>query len=33
MAVFQAAEAFRLFNGIEPNAERRLQHFAALSAK
>ena len=27
MAVFQAAEAFRLFTGITPNVERMLQHF------
>jgi shikimate dehydrogenase len=33
MAVFQAAEAFRLFTGIEPDAQRMLQHFAVLSAK
>jgi shikimate dehydrogenase len=33
MAVFQAAEAFRLFTGIEPDAKRMLQHFAALNAK
>ena len=33
MAVFQAAEAFRLFTGIQPDAQRMLQHFAALSAK
>jgi shikimate dehydrogenase len=33
MAVFQAVEAFRLFTGIEPDAERMLQHFAGLSAK
>jgi shikimate dehydrogenase len=33
MAVFQAAEAFRLFTGVEPNVQRMLQHFAALSAK
>jgi shikimate dehydrogenase len=33
MAVFQAAEAFRLFTGIEPDAERMLRHFAALSAR
>jgi shikimate dehydrogenase len=32
MAVFQAAEAFRLFTGIEPDAQRMLQHFAALNA-
>jgi shikimate dehydrogenase len=33
MVVFQAAEAFRLFTGIEPDAQRMLQHFAALNAK
>ena len=33
MTVFQAAEAFRLFTGIEPDAQRMLQHFAALRAK
>jgi 3-dehydroquinate dehydratase II len=33
MTVFQAAEAFRLFTGIEPDAQRMLQHFAAMSAK
>jgi shikimate dehydrogenase len=33
MAVFQAVEAFRLFTGIEPDAQRMLQHFAGLSAK
>jgi shikimate dehydrogenase len=32
MAVFQAVEAFRLFTGINPDAERMLQHFAAMSA-
>lgn len=31
MAVFQAAEAFRLFTGISPNIERMLGHFASLS--
>lgn len=31
MAVFQAAEAFRLFTGIEPDAERMLRHFAEMS--
>ena len=31
MAVFQAVEAFRLFTGVTPNAERMLRHFAALS--
>lgn len=29
MAVFQAARAFRLFTGVEPNAERMLAHFLA----
>jgi shikimate dehydrogenase len=33
MVVFQAAEAFRLFTGIEPDSQRMLQHFAALNAK
>ena len=33
MTVFQAAEAFRLFTGIEPDAQRMLQHFATLRAK
>jgi quinate/shikimate dehydrogenase (NAD+) len=33
MTVFQAAEAFRLFTGIEPDAQRMLRHFAALHAK
>ena len=33
MAVFQAAEAFRLFTGIQPDTQRMLQHFAALNAK
>ena len=32
MAVFQAVEAFRLFTGINPDAERMLRHFAAMSA-
>jgi shikimate dehydrogenase len=31
MAVFQAAEAFRLFTGTAPDAERMLRHFAAIS--
>ncbi|MBV8142257.1 MAG: shikimate dehydrogenase, partial [Verrucomicrobia bacterium] len=31
MAVFQAVEAFRLFTGIKPDAERMLQHFATMS--
>jgi shikimate dehydrogenase len=30
MAVFQAAEAFRLFTGITPDAERMLRHFMTL---
>jgi shikimate dehydrogenase len=30
MAVFQAVDAFRLFTGIEPDAERMLRHFATL---
>jgi shikimate dehydrogenase len=33
MVVFQAAEAFRLFTGIEPDAQRMLRHFASLNAK
>ncbi len=32
MAVFQAAEAFRLFTGITPDPERMLRHFAAMSS-
>jgi len=32
MAVFQAAEAFRLFTGISANAERMLRHFASMGA-
>ena len=30
MAVYQAAEAFRLFTGIAPDAERMLRHFASM---
>ena len=30
MAVFQAVDAFRLFTGIEPDAERMLDHFERL---
>jgi shikimate dehydrogenase len=30
MAVFQAVEAFRLFTGIAPDAERMRRHFAAM---
>ncbi len=31
MAVFQAAEAFHLFTGIEPDSDRMLRHFDALT--
>lgn len=31
MAVFQAAGAFRLFSGVEPDANRMLAHFAELA--
>ena len=30
MAVFQAVEAFRLFTGINPDADRMLRHFASM---
>jgi shikimate dehydrogenase len=30
MAVFQAAGAFRLFTGLEPDAERMLRHFRSM---
>ena len=30
MAVFQAVDAFRLFTGIQPDAERMLRHFAEM---
>jgi shikimate dehydrogenase len=30
MAVFQAAGAFRLFTGVEPDSERMLRHFGSL---
>jgi shikimate dehydrogenase len=30
MAVFQAVGAFRLFTGIEPDADRMIAHFASL---
>jgi shikimate dehydrogenase len=33
MAVFQAAGAFRLFAGIEPDAERMLRHFSELQQR
>jgi shikimate dehydrogenase len=32
MAVFQAAEAFRLFTGITPDPDRMLRHFASMSS-
>src|SRR5229473_3355388 len=32
MAVFQAAEAFRLFTGREPDRERMIRHFATMEA-
>jgi shikimate dehydrogenase len=31
MAVFQAVEAFRLFTGVTPDAERMQRHFAAMA--
>ena len=31
MAVFQAVGAFRLFTGVEPDAERMLRHFNSMS--
>jgi shikimate dehydrogenase len=31
MAVFQAAEAFRLFTGTTPDTQRMLDHFASMS--
>jgi shikimate dehydrogenase len=33
MAVFQAVDAFRLFTGIQPDAERMLQSFADMDRK
>jgi shikimate dehydrogenase len=32
MAVFQAAEAFRLFTGVTPDAERMQRHFASMGS-
>ncbi|MGB7542680.1 MAG: shikimate dehydrogenase [Burkholderiales bacterium] len=32
MVVFQAADAFRLFTGLEPDAERMLRHFWSICA-
>jgi len=31
MAVFQAADAFRLFSGAEPDVERMLRHFGKMT--
>jgi shikimate dehydrogenase len=31
MAVFQAVDAFRLFTGVEPSADRMLAHFGSLA--
>ena len=33
MAVFQAVEAFRLFTGVSPDAERMLRHFASMGPR
>jgi shikimate dehydrogenase len=33
MAVFQAVGAFRLFTGIEPDAERMMRHFLSMNAR
>ncbi|THV36379.1 shikimate dehydrogenase [Glycomyces buryatensis] len=33
MAVFQAVDSFRLFTGIEPDAERMLRHFDELAGR
>lgn len=33
MAVFQAVEAFRLFTGLAPDAERMVRHFHALTGR
>jgi len=33
MAVFQAVGAFRLFTGIEPDAERMMRHFLSMEAR
>lgn len=33
MAVFQAAEAFRLFTGTPPDAERMLRHFSSMGGE
>jgi len=33
MAVFQAVDAFRLFTGVEPDADRMLRHFASMGTR
>ena len=33
MAVFQAAAAFELFTGVQPDSQRMLRHFAELTSK
>jgi shikimate dehydrogenase len=33
MAVFQAAEAFRLFTGIQPDADRMRRHFISMGER
>ena len=33
MVVFQAADAFRLFTGVEPDTDRMLRHFDAIMAE
>ena len=33
MAVWQAAGAFRLFSGVEPDTERMLRHFSELAGQ
>src|SRR2546421_10996643 len=33
MAVFQAVGAFRLFTGIEPDAERMMRHFLSMRSE
>jgi shikimate dehydrogenase len=32
MAVFQAVEAFHLFTGVAPDAERMLRHFESMGS-
>jgi shikimate dehydrogenase len=31
MAVFQAVKAFELFSGIEPDAQRMVEHFNSMN--